>query len=93
MWGYRCFSTAGCFLKTNVSYFIDREMWHSGSVGFANVREVCFDSWNSSGLSPLRVLGVMVCIHYLVISDMQERLMMGTEKHLYLYSTLQLLAC
>lgn len=72
MWGYRCFSSAGRFLKTNVSYVIAGEMWHNSSAGCAsgNVREVCFDSCNSSSLIPLRVLGVMVCIQCLVSSDL-----------------------
>lgn len=57
MWGYRCFSSAGCFLKTNVSYVTDRKMWQSSSVGFADVIETCYDSGNCSGLIPLQVLG------------------------------------
>lgn len=65
--------------KTNVS---NGEMWRSSSVGFApgSVREVCFDSCNSSSLIPLQVLGVMVCIPGLMISDLQEWLMEGIEK-------------
>lgn len=36
-----CFSSAGRFLETNVSYVIAGEMWHSSSAGCApgNVRE------------------------------------------------------
>lgn len=32
MWGYRCFSSAGCFLETNISYAIAGEMWHRRSM-------------------------------------------------------------
>lgn len=73
--GSRCGDTdaAGRFLETNISCVIAGEMWHSRSVGLApvNVREVCFDSCNSSSLIPYQVLGVMVCIRCFIISDLQ----------------------
>lgn len=49
--------------RTNDAFVIAGEMCHGSSVvGWApgKVREVCFDSCNSSSLIPLQVLGVMV---------------------------------
>lgn len=57
-------------------YFICHCRWNvapslNGGCPPGNVREVCFDSCNTSSLIPQWVLGVMVCIQCFVISDLQ----------------------
>lgn len=65
-----------CGMLPRNKYFICHCRWNvapslNGGCPPGNVREVCFDSCNTSSLIPQWVLGVMVCIQCFVISDFQ----------------------